>query len=254
MVGVADYAAVILPPLWAEAPWQAAAAALARQFHLSLRPPTAADAGHLELTAQGLQLHLPPRCQPWQVDFAANVLAYRRKQPGFGEALAKAVGVDARRKPQVLDITAGWGRDGFLLAHWGCQVTLWERHPVVAALLADGWVRAQADPELQAASRRMRLHYGDGAVHLAKTQASWDVIYLDPMFPPRPKSALVKQELQHLQRLVGAQPVEPLWHLARQQARRVVVKRPLWAPALPATPNFSVGQGAVRFEVFLGAG
>ncbi len=238
-------------PLWATPGTLAAAAALALRFQLPLRPAQADEPWHLALTTDGLLLHTPTSRQPWRVDFGAAALHYRRQQPGFGEALAKAVGVDSRHKPQVLDVTAGWGRDGFLLAHWGCQVSLWECHPVVAALLEDGLQRAQTTPDL-AAARRIQFHYGDGLTHLIQTPTCWDVIYLDPMFPPRPKSALVRQELQHLQQLVGNQTVEPLWHLACQRAQRVVVKRPTWAPPLPTAPNFTVGQGAVRFEVFLG--
>ena len=47
----------------------------------------------------------------------------------------------------MLDATAGLGRDAFVLASLGCQVTLIERVPAVAALLENGIERALLNVE-----------------------------------------------------------------------------------------------------------
>nr|VUD25346.1 methyltransferase [Salmonella sp. NCTC 7297] len=52
--------------------------------------------------------------------------------------MAKAVGIKGDYLPDVVDATAGLGRDAFVLASVGCRVRMLERNPVVAALLDDG--------------------------------------------------------------------------------------------------------------------
>ena len=51
---------------------------------------------------------------------------------GKGQDIAKAVGLNKGVKPSVLDATGGLGRDAFVLASLGCNVTMIERSPVVA--------------------------------------------------------------------------------------------------------------------------
>ncbi len=93
-----------------------------------------------------------------------------------------------------------------LLAWLGCRVTLLERSPLVQALLADGWRRAEAEPLLTAALARMRLVPTDAAAWLdglAEAERP-EVVYLDPMFPAREKSAKVKANMQVFHQAVGA--------------------------------------------------
>ena len=68
------------------------------------------------------------------VDFVGGAMAHRRKfGGGRGEAVAKAVGIKGDYLPDVVDATAGLGRDAFVLASVGCRVRMLERNPVVAA-------------------------------------------------------------------------------------------------------------------------
>lgn len=81
-----------------------------------------------------------------------------------------------------------------------------------------------------------------------------DVIYLDPMFPPRSKSASVKKDIALLHMLLGVEEELPaLLATARQCAQfRVVVKRPGKKPGkdVPA-PTFTVPGKAAHFEVYV---
>ena len=56
--------------------------------------------------------------------------------------LAKAVGLKKGACPDVIDCTAGLGRDAFVLASLGCRVVMLERVTVVHALLNDGLAQA----------------------------------------------------------------------------------------------------------------
>ncbi|TBL57379.1 16S rRNA (guanine(1516)-N(2))-methyltransferase, partial [Klebsiella oxytoca] len=99
---------------------------------------------HLELRKQD-----EPKLGGIYVDFVAGTMAHRRKfGGGRGEAVAKAVGIKKDYLPDVVDATAGLGRDAFVLASIGCNVRMVERHPVVAALLEDGLKRAYLDADI----------------------------------------------------------------------------------------------------------
>ena len=149
-----------------------------------------------------------PKLGTIAVNFVSGAMAHRRQfGGGRGEAIAKAVGVKGNYLPTVVDATAGLGRDAFVLASIGCQVTMFERHPVVAALLADGLDCAYQDPTIgQLLQKQLRLIYNSSLHGLSLYQDKPDVVYLDPMFPHRQKSALVKKEMRIFQQLVGSLP------------------------------------------------
>ena len=148
-----------------------------------------------------------PKLRAVYVDFIGGTMAHRRKfGGGRGEAVAKAVGIKGSALPTVIDATAGLGRDAFVLAAIGCQVRLVERHPVVFLLLQDGLNRAYQDEEigeiLQQNLRLLNVHHIN---ELDPNSDYADVVYLDPMYPHKQKSALVKKkEMRVFQHLVGA--------------------------------------------------
>ena len=78
-----------------------------------------------------------------------------------------------------------------------------------------------------------------------------DVVLLDPMFPPRKKSALVKKKLQLLQLVEQPCPDEAaLLEAALVLApRKIVIKRPRNGPPLAGVaPTYSLAGRAVRFD------
>ncbi|MCG9761409.1 MULTISPECIES: class I SAM-dependent methyltransferase [Pseudoalteromonas] len=199
-----------------------------------------------------------PKLGAIRVDFVTGAVAHRRKfGGGKGQAIAKAVGLNKGAVPTVLDATAGLGRDAFVLASMGCNVVLHERNPVVAALLYDGLQRAYEDAEIGEWVRStMRLEFGSS--HDLLEQAGWrpDVVYLDPMFPHREKSAQVKKEMRVFQDLVGNDlDADALLPFALQLAtKRVVVKRPDYAGFLNAqTPSMQIKTKKNRFDVYVNA-
>ena len=236
----------------------AQAQALATELALPLLDPELAGdhANVLQLRPDGLHLQAA-KCSgvgSLKVDFGAGKMRYRRRG-GHNEPLGRAVGVGKRPQLRVVDATAGLGRDSFVLADLGCDVTMLERSPVAFALLRDGLQRAAAsgDPWLLEVSGRMRLHYVDSREWLAAYPNSADVVYLDPMFPARKKTARVKKEMWLFQHLVGEAEDE---HLLLQQAItsaawRVVVKRPIRANSLPGPGvHHALSGKTVRYDVY----
>lgn len=190
------------------------------------------------------------------VDFASPQWRYRREQVQK-EYLARAMAVTGQYQPNIIDVTAGLGRDAFILASLGCRVLLLERSPVVVALLEDGLARARQHADLVPIVERMSLKQADSIDFLQTLSANSypESIYLDPMFPPRTKSALVKKEMQVLQSLLGHDnDTELLLESALACVKdRVVVKRPKLASALTALrPVFTIGGKSSRFDIYLG--
>lgn len=211
----------------------------------------------LQLGAEGLQLLQlgPDSPGPVRVDFVEGAVAHRRKfGGGSGQMIAKAVGVQPGIRPVVLDATAGLGRDAFVLATLGCQMTLIERQPLIAALLEDGLARAGRDLETAAIAGRMHLLQGNAIYLMDNWQGEPpQVIYLDPMFPHRDKSALVKKEMRLFRPLVGDDQDAPaLLRAALALAtHRVVVKRPRKAPIIEgAKPSFSLEGKSSRYDIY----
>ena len=215
--------------------------------------------GVLLVGAEGLSLGLTGKGSPTpvSVDFCSGALLHRLR--GIGprrEDLARAVGLPAPRPLCVVDATAGWGRDSAVLAALGCEVTMIERHPVVAELLADGLARAglSTEPAVTKFLPRLRLVHADAALWLlANRDPAPDVVLLDPMFPHRNSSAAVRKEMVLFQHLVGddtdaAQLLEAALGVVRH---RVVVKRPTGAPPLPGrSVDLSIDGRSTRFDVY----
>ena len=197
-----------------------------------------------------------PELGPVYVDFVAGAAAHRRKfGGGRGQSIAKAVGLKSGLNPSVVDATAGLGRDAFVLASLGCQVVMLERSPVVAALLADGLARAYEDAQIGPWMReRMSLRQGPALQQLQQLGFTPDVVYLDPMFPHKKKSALVKKEMRVFQSLVGPDlDADALLPAALAVAgKRVVVKRPDYAGWLnDHKPGSCIETKNNRFDLYV---
>lgn len=228
------------------------------------------DAEGLVLKGDGMELRgdftrMLPRLRPDRLSHELLVRAVRFKHQG-GSLL-------------VVDATAGLGDDALLLAAAGCEVVLFERDPVIAALLDDALHKAQSLPGLAEPVTHMHMAEGDSVAALSGLvrhpddgrldgccldgwfSDGWhpgdrylDVVYLDPMFPPRAKSAAVKKKLQLLQRL--EQPCEDekalLTAALGAHPRKVIIKRPAKGPYLAdVKPSYALDGKAIRFDVIL---
>lgn len=205
---------------------------------------------------QTLKLALfPPTSGPVYVDFVGGKKNHRRQfGGGKGQPLAKAVTIQDR--PRILDATAGVGGDAFVFASLECEVILVERSPIVAALLADALERAQqpdVPADIRQIAERMSLVNADAADYLYTEPPNVDVIYLDPMYPEKKKTAAAKKDMQALQALVGPDMDSDALLAAalRTAKKRVVVKRPKGAPILNGPkPNATVQSPNTRYDIY----
>lgn len=188
-------------------------------------------------------------------DFIGGAVAHRfRFGGGRGQALPKAVGMKGGKTPMVVDATAGLGRDAFLLASLGAEVTLIERSPDIHRLLEEGLARArEAGGDVEEVINRMTLLHGDARDLLSTL--SPEVVLVDPMHPPRRKTALVKNEMRLIREIVGEDEdsVKLMKEALATASRRVVLKWPQWADPMegirPASHQI-VGK-STRYDVFM---
>lgn len=203
-------------------------------------PPEDADGFYLWADVEHLELRRAGERRGAFVSMAE--LARRAAQGGD---LLRACGVAGGNKPAILDVMAGWGVDGLVLAGRGCAVTLVERLPALSALQQDLARRSGLAAEVVC---------GDGFEVLQR--AAPDVVYLDPMFPERTKTSLPGKRMQWLAELARGddRPLQNWLALARQRARqRVVLKRRRRDPT-ELEPDWRIDGRTVRYDVYRGAG
>jgi len=188
-------------------------------------------------------------------DFSGGAVGHRfRHGGGRGQALPRAIGMKNGKTPDVVDATAGLGRDAFLLASLGANVTLIERSAIMHRLLQEGMQRAsQHSAEMATIMARMTLLHGDAKDLLASLAPP--VILIDPMHPPRRNSALVKKQMRQIRDIVGTDDDSTeLMKIALATARnRVVLKWPTRAEPMAGikAPSHQITGKSTRYDVFM---
>ncbi|UJF24005.1 class I SAM-dependent methyltransferase [Suttonella sp. R2A3] len=186
------------------------------------------------------------RYPPLSIDFADAYYRFRGGKEYLPKAFKGLTGAT------IADTTAGWGRDAWLLAYRGFNVTMIERNPYLAFLLQQALDQAQANAALSEVASRLSLVHDDGRVALP---SEVDAVYLDPMFPERRKQAKVKKHMQALHVLLGGEESDggALLEAARKVAmQRVVVKRPQGAPFVgDMAPHHSLNAPNTRYDIYL---
>uniref|UniRef100_A0A7S4EPW4 SAM-dependent MTase RsmB/NOP-type domain-containing protein n=1 Tax=Pseudo-nitzschia australis TaxID=44445 RepID=A0A7S4EPW4_9STRA len=244
-------------------------------FFVDLCPPRSSRAGRRAAGASGTS------------DLLVKAVGPRKSFPNNNSSCDKGTGAI------VWDLTAGFGQDSLVLAMNGAQhVHMVERNQIVAALLRDAMRRLQLISELESPSsllnnsaesskqqafatalvEKLSLAIGEGKDALQKQKTNYhecDVIYLDPMFPPRQKQSAVKKGMSILHGLLEThiqstdvideeekqQEEQELLSSAIDVARlRVVVKRPIKAPPLgdgSKKPSYAITGSTNRWDVYV---
>ncbi|MFQ3354586.1 MAG: 16S rRNA (guanine1516-N2)-methyltransferase [Paracoccaceae bacterium] len=177
---------------------------------------------------------LTPNVETLMCNFVSGAVLHRlRFGGGRGQDLPKAVGMRGGKTPEIVDATAGLGRDAFLLASLGAKVTLIERSEQMHRLLKQGLDEAyKAGGDIAQIVSRMVLIYGDSKDLIPKL--SPQVILVDPMHPPRKKTALVGKEMRLVRKIVGSDDdyTELLEVALDHASNRVVLKLPRYAEVI----------------------
>ncbi|MCY4321751.1 MAG: class I SAM-dependent methyltransferase [Bdellovibrionaceae bacterium] len=149
----------------------------------------------------------------FQLDFSKN------KPLLPNQNLVQAIGFK-NQALSVLDITAGWAKEAFLMFKLGCQVTAIESNPFVFYLVQENLEYNNIN------QLKMKLDNGLNYLKSLKNPLYYpDIIFMDPMFGS--KKSLSKKPLTILKQIVGETTnKQQIFDLALLKAKkRVVVKR-----------------------------
>lgn len=171
------------------------------------------------------------------------------------ELILKAVKLKKEKENTlIIDATAGMGEDSMILASFGYNVIMYEKDPVIAALLADAMKRAEVNPYLSNIIKRMTLVNKDSIEAMKNSSRKADVVLLDPMFPERNKSALIKKKFQLIHNLEApcSNEEELLDAAFCAKPRKIVIKRPLKGSNLAdRKPDYTIAGKAIRYDCFV---
>lgn len=183
------------------------------------------------------------------IDFADN--KYRRDFKPSKELLCRACGWHLGYR-SVWDLTAGFAVDAMMLAQAGFQVRASEHNPLLGIqlrqALRESLGRENSPPFLS----KLQFEIMDAATMLENVSNPPEVIYYDPMYPAKRKTALPSKEMQILREINGTsgESLELLEKALRVGVKRVVVKRPLKAPPLMAKPQAEISGKLVRYDIY----
>lgn len=167
-------------------------------------------------------------------------------------AFAQAIG---RKTKTVVDATTGWAQDSLCLFRMGYDVTCIERSPMMAELLADGFLRLAQESWVQKLELSPPILMKGNAIELLQNlETPPDCIYLDPMFPPkRKKSALSKKSMTILQEVIGEDldKTELFEAALAATGKRVVVKSPDYTEPLGGKSSESFVSKLLRYDVYI---
>lgn len=182
----------------------------------------------------------------FSIDFNSDKRNYHKKKASIKkEIIGRALGA-GRYGLKVLDLSAGLGIDAIFVAQLGFQVTAIERNPLIFLALNEAVEKIESD---------LQVHFvfDSAQNYLNSSKNEVDVIYFDPMFPDKKKSALPRQEMVFFKNLVGndsdADDVLAL-ALKMKKAQRVVVKRPMKAPNIFKKPESKIEGKLIRFDIY----
>jgi 16S rRNA (guanine1516-N2)-methyltransferase len=175
-------------------------------------------------------------------DFEADLRYHGRQNYAISkEPLARALGLVGHPQKTIWDATCGTGQDALLISFFKGKLVAFERHPAIFLLLQDAKIRSSVDFDIVFADPSM-----------STSIVRPEVIYYDPMYPEKKKSALARKEMRIFKKVVGEdQDSENFLAWALTMATdRVVVKRPLHAIPIKNNPDASYKGKSTRYDMY----
>jgi len=215
----------------------------------------AGDGLLLHADATGVDIDLPGSGLRFHHSFISGAVVTRAAQST--QLLLKACNNKQRNIGRILDLTAGWGVDSYILARHGQQVTMLENNPLVYAIVACSLELAADDATACVSVSRMSIENSDANRYLQEltNDREFDCIYLDPMFSAHKSGATPAKEMQLLQAITSNTDIDNSFESALLKAgKRVVVKRAAKAPPLcERRPDMAYRAKSIRFDIYLTA-
>lgn len=203
----------------------------------------------------------------FKIDFKG--IEYRRRNPnGKNDILFKALGLPALIKKtnpssiKIVDATLGLAEDFFYIYQMLSKSIPLEQNFKLIGIEQNAALFVLLHQALQECNPNENGTFIFGnSLDVLPTLTNVDVIYLDPMFPDKKKSALPRKEMQIFKTLLNSEmyshlnlDATQLLENALQIAKdRVVVKRPIKGPSIESKykVNHSFLGSAIRYDMYL---
>ncbi|MEC8383471.1 MAG: class I SAM-dependent methyltransferase [Pseudomonadota bacterium] len=191
--------------------------------------------------------------QPLKLSMVDSKATYFHQSIRSTQPLLKAIGKTiCTEKGLIIDATAGFGQDSFIMASHGLEVISIEQNPIIHAILEClVAMLIQKKPHI-----KWKVLYGKSEHWLKHicSKKQPNAIYLDPFFH-KPKKSLPKNAMQWLQELATKDTLsaeELFQRTLHQSIEKIVVKRDIKAPYLcNLFPNAgSITQKSSRFDCY----
>ena len=146
----------------------------------------------------------------------------------------------------LLDCTAGYGRDSYILRSMGFNVTMIENSPIMSLLLNDALKKLKL--------LNFKMYHGNSYDYLNHYKKYYDYIYIDFMFNKLKKNSLSSKNDETL-KLISFQENNKnnLIKLAIKKANnRVVVKEPKYSLSNILKPEYTIKTKLLNFNIYKG--
>ena len=147
----------------------------------------------------------------------------------------------------LLDCTAGYGRDSYILRLMGFNVTMIENSPVMSLLLNYALKKLKL--------LNFKMYHGNSYDYLNHSEKNYDYIYIDFMFDKLKKNSLSSKNDETL-KLVSFQENNKnnLIRLAIKKSNsRVVVKEPKHSLSDILKPEYTIKTKLLNFNIYKGS-
>ena len=147
----------------------------------------------------------------------------------------------------LLDCTAGYGRDSYVLRSMGFNITMIENSPIMSLLLNDALKKLKLS--------NFKMYHGNSYDYLNHSEKYYDYIYIDFMFDKLKKNSLSSKNDETL-KLISFQENNKnnLIRLAIKKANsRVVVKEPKYSLSNILKPEYTIKTKLLNFNIYKGS-
>ena len=151
----------------------------------------------------------------------------------------------------VLDCTAGFGRDSYILAKYGFSVTMIEKNPITTLLLNNSIGKLLGGTEVY---NRLKLIHGDSYDYLKLCDKQYDYIYIDFMFNKLKNSPLSSKNDETLKLISDDKENRmKLLNLAKKKCKdKVIIKNYKYSPSITGiTPDYQIKTKLLNYYIFL---
>tara|TARA_B100000242_G_scaffold289742_1_gene260008 strand:+ start:637 stop:1353 length:717 start_codon:yes stop_codon:yes gene_type:complete len=163
--------------------------------------------------------------------------------------LKKAISYQIGKPKRVLDATAGLGRDGFIFALLGQNVTMVEENKGMCILIESALNRLPKTSYFNDAKNRIKIINADSS-KLKLNTGNFDIIYLDPMFSTHSKS-MSNKELTFLKTYIDQKQDFVNIFLKKRYKRLVVKREKSFKSQSTKRANIIYKGKSINFHVFM---